>query len=239
MDFQKIFLVIPTFNEKENLSRLIPILFDLPVANLHLLIVDDSSPDGTQALITVFQKKFPKLFLMSRPKKEGLGRAYVAGFQEALRLGADAILQMDADFSHDPQDIPRLLAALREADWVVGSRYISGGNTKNWSRFRLFLSKFANFYARFVTKMPIFDGTAGFKAWRRGTLENIGLKTVRTNGYGFQLETNFRAFKKGFTVKEIPITFCERRSGSSKMSRKIVWEALWLVLKLRFAKDSH
>lgn len=238
MEFQKIFLVIPTFNERENLLRLIPILFELPVSGLHLLIVDDSSPDGTQGLVTGFQKKFPKLFLMNRPKKEGLGRAYVAGFGEALRLGADAVLQMDADFSHDPNDIPRLLNALEEADWVIGSRYISGGNTENWSLFRLFLSKFANFYARFITKMPIFDGTAGFKGWRRATLEKINLETMQSNGYGFQLETNFRAFQRGFKVKEIPITFCERRSGHSKMSRKIVWEALWLVLKLRFAKTN-
>lgn len=238
MPFQKTFLVIPTFNEKENLSRLIPVLFELPVPNLHLLIVDDSSPDGTETLVVALQKKFPKLFLMIRPKKEGLGRAYVAGFGEALRLGADSVLQMDADFSHDPHDIPRLLEALQGADWVIGSRYIPGGKTKNWSIFRLFLSKFANFYARFVTKMPIFDGTAGFKAWRRGVLERIDFKTIRTNGYGFQLETNFRAFKNGFKVREVPITFHERRVGASKMSRKIVWEALWLVLKLRFAKSS-
>lgn len=238
MSFQKPFLVIPTFNEKENLSLLIPVLFELPVPNLHLLIVDDSSPDGTEALVAAQQKKFPRLFLMSRPKKEGLGRAYVAGFGEALRLGADAVLQMDADFSHDPHDIPRLLNTLTEADLVIGSRYISGGNTQNWSLFRQFLSKFANFYARFVTKMPIFDGTAGFKAWRSTTLAKINFETIQTNGYGFQLETSFRAFKKGYRIREIPITFSERRSGRSKMSRKIVWEALWLVLRLRFAKSS-
>lgn len=235
---QKPFIVLPTYNERENIENMVSALFSLPIENLHVLVVDDSSPDGTADLVKKMVSKFPYLLLYSRPKKEGLGRAYVAGFQEAIRQGADAIVQMDADFSHNPNDIPRLLGALKEgADVAIGSRYISGGKTENWSKKRLFLSKFANIYAKFITKLPIFDATGGLKAWRVDCLKNINLSSIQTNGYGFQIETSFRAFKRGYSIAEIPITFSERRAGASKMTRKIIWEALWLVWKLRLRRD--
>ncbi|MDP2599106.1 MAG: polyprenol monophosphomannose synthase [Deltaproteobacteria bacterium] len=233
--FSKPFVVLPTYNERENIVNIVPALFSLPIDNLHILVVDDSSPDGTAPLVKEMVSKFPRLLLFSRPKKEGLGRAYVAGFLEALRQGADAIVQMDADFSHDFNDVPRLLKELEQGSYLaIGSRYISGGKTKNWSKKRLFLSKSANIYAKFITKMPIFDTTGGFKAWRADCLKNIDLPSIQTNGYGFQIETSFRAFKRGYTIAEIPIVFSERRAGASKMSRKIIWEALWLVWKLRY-----
>ena len=232
--FQKPFVVLPTYNERENIVNIVPALFSLPVSNLHVLVVDDSSPDGTADLVRQMASKFPRLALFTRPKKEGLGRAYVAGFQEAFKQGADAIVQMDADFSHDFNDVPRLLKELEQgSDVAIGSRYISGGKTQNWSKKRLFLSKSANIYAKFVTRMPVFDATGGFKAWRADCLKNIALSSIQTNGYGFQIETSFRAFKKGYRIAEIPIVFSERRAGASKMSRKIIWEALWLVWKLR------
>lgn len=232
--FQKTFVVLPTYNERENVAKMVAAIFALPLSNLYLLIVDDSSPDGTAEEVTQLQDKFPGLHLLIRSRKEGLGRAYVDGFQKALESGADSVIQMDADFSHDPNDIPRLLEALKKSDLVIGSRYVADGKTQNWNPFRLFLSRFANFYACFITGMPVKDGTAGFKAWKGTVLREIGLESIRTNGYGFQLETTHRAFKKGFNIEEIPIVFRERREGSSKMNRKIVWEAFWLVWKLKF-----
>lgn len=231
--FQSPFVVLPTYNERENISAMIRTLFELPVPSLSILVVDDSSPDGTQEVISSLQKNYSRLHLLSRPKKEGLGRAYVAGFKEVLKRGADCVIQMDCDFSHDPNDVPRLIQALGEADLAVGSRYITGGRTKNWPSHRLFLSKFANIYANFVTKMPVFDSTAGFKGWRGECLKKIDLEEIRTNGYGFQIETSYRAYRQSSRIKEIPITYTERRNGLSKMSKKIIWEAMWLVWKLR------
>lgn len=234
LQVQSIFVVLPTYNERENIVEMVPTLFGLGIPNLSVLVVDDSSPDGTGRSVEALKKKYPNLFLLTRTNKEGLGRAYVSGFQEALHRGADVIIQMDSDFSHDPQDVLRFLEGLQEVDLVIGSRYIQGGKTKNWSLFRLFLSKFANIYARFVTKTPVFDLTGGFKAWRSSCMRQIEIETLQTNGYGFQIETTFRAFQKGFKIKEIPILFAERREGKSKMGREIVWEALWLVWRLRF-----
>lgn len=231
--FKKPFVVLPTYNERENVAQMVSELFGLAIPNLHVLVVDDFSPDGTAQLVQQLQRQYPSLLLFSRAKKEGLGRAYIAGFQEVLKQGADCIIQMDCDFSHDPKDILKFLESLVEADFVIGSRYISGGKTINWPIYRLILSKFANIYAKFVTKMPIFDLTGGFKAWKSSCLKQIDLESIKTNGYGFQMETTFRAIRKGFKAKEIPITFTERQIGQSKMSRKIVWEALWLVWKIR------
>lgn len=230
---QKPFVVLPTYNERENLELFIPALFALPIDNLHLLVVDDSSPDGSGEYVILLQSKYKNLHLLSRPTKEGLGRAYVAGFLKSLEMEADGVVQMDADFSHAIQDVPRLLAGLKNSDLVIGSRYIRGGKTENWPISRLVLSKSANIYARLITNIPVFDLTGGFKAWKGIVLRHIHLETVQTNGYGFQIETTARAFKKGYKIKELPITFTERRAGQSKMSKKIIWEALWLVWKLR------
>lgn len=213
---------------------MVPALFALGIPNLSVLIVDDTSPDQTAGVAKVLQAKFPNLFLLNREKKEGLGRAYIAGFRHALKREADALVQMDADFSHAPEDVLKLLEKLETADVAVGSRYVKGGRTVNWPLRRFALSRGANLYARFVTGVPVSDLTAGFKAWRRRCLEALDLDSIRTNGYGFQMETSFRAWKRGFRLAEVPITFTERRIGQSKMSGDIIREALLLVWKLRF-----
>lgn len=228
-------IVIPTYNEKENLSRLIPGLFKLPVQNLHVLIVDDNSPDGTADLVRSLQTRYPNLHLESRSEKLGLGSAYIHGFTLSLSKGATQIVQMDADFSHDPADVPRLLEKLTDFDLVLGSRYINGISVINWPLRRLLLSLSGSLYVRMITGMPFRDATSGFKAWRRETLEAIELPTVKADGYGFQIIMTHRAWKKGKRVTEVPIIFTERRSGQSKMSRAIVREALWIVWKLRLA----
>lgn len=227
------FIILPTYNERENLEAMIPALFALPVENLRVLVVDDSSPDGTGDFVRLLQKNEPRLFLLSRPKKEGLGRAYVAGFLRAMELGADALVQMDADFSHNPADVVRLLQGLEGGDLVIGSRYIRGGGTRKWSFSRWLLSRSANLYARWVIGCPFRDLTGGFKAWRAETLKGIQLDCIQTNGYGFQIETTFRAHRKSFKIKELPIVFEERRSGKSKMHSRIVFEALGMVWRLR------
>ncbi|OGQ04858.1 MAG: hypothetical protein A3F82_10235 [Deltaproteobacteria bacterium RIFCSPLOWO2_12_FULL_44_12] len=234
MTFEKPYIVLPTYNERENLERLIPTLFSLRIPNLQVLVVDDSSPDGTKQFVINLQPRYPALSILNRPKKEGLGRAYVAGFKEVLGQGADCIVQMDSDFSHDPQDVPRLIEGLKDTDLAIGSRYTKGGGTKNWPFHRIALSKWGNIYARFVTGAPIADLTAGFKAWKSRCLKAIQLETVNANGYGFQIEATFRTWKSAFRIKEVPIMFTERRIGQSKMNRKIIAEALWLVWKLRF-----
>lgn len=239
MPFEKPFVVLPTYNERENVGTMVPKLFSLGVSNLNVLVVDDSSPDGTAQIVQQLQFKYPNLSLLNRSRKEGLGRAYIAGFQEAIQKGADCIIQMDCDFSHDPQDIPRFLKELEETDFIIGSRYVRGGETLHWPLHRLFLSRFANLYAKCITNVPVSDLTGGFKGWRAGCLKGIHLETSKTQGYGFQIETTFRAYKMGFKVKEIPITFTERRVGSSKMRGKIIWEALWLVWKLRFKTQTY
>lgn len=226
-------VVIPTYNEKENIEHMVRTLFALPVENLHVLIVDDNSPDGTASLIQSLQTSFPHLHLERRTGKLGLGSAYIHGFTLSLSNGATQILQMDADFSHDPADIPRLLAKLADHDLVLGSRYINGISVINWPLRRLLLSLGGSWYVRLITGMPFRDATGGFKAWRRETLEAIDLPTVKADGYGFQIIMTHRAWKQGKRIIEIPIIFTERRSGQSKMSRAIVREALWIVWKLR------
>ncbi|OGY37028.1 MAG: dolichyl-phosphate beta-D-mannosyltransferase [Candidatus Andersenbacteria bacterium RIFCSPHIGHO2_12_FULL_45_11b] len=226
-------VVIPTYNEKGNIGQMVRELFIQPIDNMPVLIVDDNSPDGTQEIVRGLQKTYPNLNLVVRTKKSGLGSAYIHGFTYALEHGADAIVQMDADFSHDPKDVVRLLHGLQNADLVIGSRYSHGISVINWPLRRLLISVFGNAYAGVITGMPYKDVTGGFKAWRAETLRSIDLASVRADGYGFQIEMNYRAWKSKKHIIEIPIIFTERREGQSKMSKAIIREALFLVWKLR------
>ncbi len=227
-------VVIPTYNEKGNIEHLIASLFALNIENLSVLIVDDNSPDGTANIAKKMQMEFPQLHVSVRDKKNGLGPAYIHGFTLSLSKGADAIVQMDADFSHDPHDVPKLLHALHDADLVIGSRYSHGISIINWPLRRLLISIFGNVYANIITGMPYKDVTGGFKAWRADTLKTIHMESVHADGYGFQIAMNYRAWKMKKKIKEVPIIFTERREGQSKMSKAIVREALLLVWKLRF-----
>ncbi len=229
----KPWIVIPTYNESKNIEQLIDELFNLEIQNLSVLIVDDSSPDKTGDIVKRLQHTHPNLYLETRPKKSGLGRAYIHGFTYALDHQATHIVQMDADFSHNPNDIPKLLKALTDSDLAIGSRYSQGISVINWPLRRLFLSVGANLYAKIVTGIPVKDATGGFKAWRAETLREINLPTIKADGYGFQVVMNFRAWKKGKKITEVAIIFTERREGQSKMNKKIMFEALWLVIKLR------
>ena len=227
-------VIIPTFNERDNIDTLIERLLALPYA-LHVLVVDDGSPDGTAAAVRAWCEREPRVHLIERPRKMGLGSAYRAGFQYALDHGAQYIFEMDADFSHDPEAIGGFLEAAAEHDLVLGSRYLNGGVTVvNWPLKRLILSYGANLYTRVITGLPVHDATGGFKCFRRRALEAIRLDRVQSDGYAFQIEMSFKCWKKGFRIKEIPIVFVDRRVGHSKMNRRIVYEAAWMVLKLRF-----
>lgn len=230
---KKTAIVIPTYNERENVKKLIPVLRKLGIPGLILVFVDDNSPDKTGEIIRLFQKDDPDLHLISRPRKLGLGTAYLEGFRYALELDADFIFEMDADFSHDPQMIPKFLEEIENCDLVIGSRYLNGISIVNWPLRRLVLSLLANKYVRIVTGMKLTDATSGFKGYRRRVLEVIGLDRVRSNGYAFQIEMKYRAHKKNFSIREIPIIFVDRHSGTSKISRRIIWEAIWLPWKLR------
>ncbi|HIA79412.1 MAG TPA: polyprenol monophosphomannose synthase, partial [Candidatus Marinimicrobia bacterium] len=205
-------------------------------SNFHLLIVDDNSPDGTADKVKELQADYPNLHLEERPGKAGLGTAYIFGFKWALEHEYDRIVQMDADLSHDPNDVPRLVKLLDDYDLIVGSRYIEGVSVVNWPIRRLILSYGANFYSRIITGMPIKDSTGGFKAWRRKVLTEIDLNAVRSQGYSFQIEMNFRTWCKGFKIKEVPIIFIDRTIGESKMSKNIVYEAIFMVWRLRIWK---
>jgi dolichol-phosphate mannosyltransferase len=229
---EKSLIIIPTFNELENIRKLIPDLLERH-ENLNILIVDDNSPDGTGIYIEELSKKNLKIKLIKREKKMGLGTAYIAGFKYALQHDYDYIFEMDADFSHDPREIKQFLQAINKYDLVLGSRYVRGVNVINWPMRRLLLSYFANKYTRFITGMPIQDATGGFKCFRRKVLEAINLDKIRSNGYAFQIEMTFKTWKKGFKVGEIPIVFVDRVKGTSKMSKKIVREAVVMVWKLR------
>jgi dolichol-phosphate mannosyltransferase len=226
-------IIIPTYNERENIDPLLTRLMALPY-DLHVLVVDDGSPDGTAAAVREWMAREPRVHLLERPRKMGLGTAYLAGFRYALEQGAEYVFEMDADFSHDPEAIGGFLEAAREADLVLGSRYLNGGVTVvNWPLQRLILSFGANAYTRWITGLPVHDATGGFKCFRRRVLEGIRLDKVQSDGYAFQIEISFKAWKKGFTIKEIPIVFVDRRAGVSKMNKKIVYEAAWMVWKLR------
>jgi len=228
----KTLIIIPTYNELENLPTLLPEVLSKN-DGINVLIVDDNSPDGTAAFVENEMKNINGIHLIKRPSKRGLGTAYIAGFKFALQNGYDFVFEMDADFSHDPKEIPRFFDEIKNSDVVLGSRYINGVNVINWPMRRLLLSSFANFYTRFITGMPVHDATGGFKCFRREVLEAINLEKVTSNGYAFQIEMTFKAWKKGFQVKEIPIIFVDRVKGKSKMSRKIVREAVTMVWKLR------
>ncbi|MCA1826713.1 MAG: polyprenol monophosphomannose synthase [Myxococcales bacterium] len=228
---EKTCVILPTYNERDNLPEIaLAILKSAPQADV--LVVDDNSPDGTGALADDLAAKHPRIKVLHRARKEGLGRAYLAGFAKALAEGYGRIVEMDADFSHDPAVLPRLLAT--DADLVLGSRYVEGGGTLNWGLGRRLLSKGGSLYARTILGIPIRDLTGGFKCFRREVLESIDLPSVRSSGYAFQIELTYRTLKRGFTVREIPIVFADRRVGKSKMSRAIVAEALWMVWKIRF-----
>lgn len=228
----KSLVIIPTYNEADNIRKIIPEIL-AQNEGFHTLIVDDNSPDGTANLVKEMQKSDSRIHIIERSHKQGLGTAYVAGFKYALANGFDFIFEMDADFSHDPKALPLLLKKAEEYDLVIGSRYISGVNVVNWPLQRLILSYSANFYTRIITGMPVRDATAGFKCYRRKVLESIDLDSITSNGYSFQIETNFLAWKKGFRVCEVPIVFVDRREGVSKMSKHIVYEAAWMVWKLK------
>lgn len=231
-----IIIVIPTYNEAENLPRLVSALFDLPLEGLRLLIVDDNSPDGTGELADrLCEETHGRVQVLHRTGKLGLGTAYIAGFRRAIELGADAVGQMDADFSHQPEKICDLLAALQNCDMALGSRYVPGGKLdERWPVWRKTLSAFGNLYARTILNVPVKDVTGGFRLWRRSTLEAMPLERIRSNGYVFQVEMAYVAYRLGFCFKEVPIYFADRRWGQSKMSFRIQVEAAINTWKLLF-----
>ena len=226
----KTYIIIPTYNEAENLESIVERVLALhPTFNI--IVVDDNSPDGTGAIADDLSKKDHRIHAIHRPHKAGLGTAYIKGFKEALAKGADLIFEMDADFSHDPKYLQDFLEASKRADLVIGSRYVNGVRVEGWRFRRLLLSKFANMYVSYIMVRPVWDFTAGFRCYRRAVLESIDLDNVRSDGYAFQIEMTYLTFKNGFKVFEIPILFKEREHGYSKISRRVIWEALWLTLK--------
>jgi dolichol-phosphate mannosyltransferase len=232
-------LILPTYNEAENVEALLrAALAQLASTGLEhtILVVDDSSPDGTGEIADRLADEHPQVRVMHRPMKQGLGRAYLAGFESALANGAELVLEMDADFSHDPADLPRLIAAAGAADLVLGSRYVPGGGVENWGTLRRILSRGGSWYARVLLGVPVRDLTGGFKCFNRRVLEEIDLNGVHADGYGFQIELTYRAIKAGFTVAEVPILFRERREGQSKMTARIALEAVWKVPALRLRR---
>jgi dolichol-phosphate mannosyltransferase len=232
----RVVVCLPTYNERENIEPMVRALDDVfrrHDLDARVLVIDDSSPDGTGEIADRLANEFSFLSVLHRPKKEGLGPAYLAGFVWALATDADRIVEMDCDFSHDPEDLPRLLAASADADLVLGSRYVEGGGTRNWGLGRRLVSRFGSLYARIILGVGIKDLTGGFKCFRRTVIEEIGLEQITTRGYAFQIETTYRALKAGCRVVEVPIVFAEREAGSSKMSRGIVLEAVTKVPALR------
>jgi dolichol-phosphate mannosyltransferase len=226
-------ICLPTYDERENLESMVRALGRLELEGLEVLVIDDSSPDGTGEIADRLADELPWVHVLHRERKEGLGPAYLAGFARALELGADFVFEMDCDFSHDPADVPRLAAASEKADLVLGSRYVSGGGTRNWGLVRRFISRAGSLYAQVLLQLGIRDLTGGFKCYRRAVLETIDLSAIDSRGYAFQIETTYRAIRAGFRVVEIPITFADREVGGSKMSKSIVLEAIWKVPALR------
>lgn len=230
-------VVIPTYNERENVAAMAAAVLEKLPPEGRLLFLDDNSPDGTGAIIDGLCARNPRIAVLHRLKKEGLGRAYVAGFARALALGATHVVEMDCDFSHDPKDIPRMLAAVADADVVVGSRYVKGGRCVGWPFRRWFVSFFGGRFIRFVLGVPVQDPTGGFKCFTRAALERLGdFSAIRSFGYSFQMEMNWRMAQMGLRLKEIPITFTERRAGTSKITGSIAAETLKMVFKLRFGR---
>ena len=230
---KKALVIIPTYNEQENVQTIIPAILRQD-ERISVLVVDDNSPDGTGKIVRGMMNGNDRIFLLERERKMGLGTAYVAGFRYAIANGFDYACEMDADHSHDPSVLPVFLTTIQECDLVLGSRYIKGVNVINWPMKRLLLSYYANTYTRVVTGLPVMDSTGGFKCFRIEVLKAINLDAVRSNGYAFQIEMSFKAWKKGFKIQEVPIIFTDRRVGVSKMSKKIVREAVTMVWRLRF-----
>ncbi|HPG39043.1 MAG TPA: polyprenol monophosphomannose synthase [bacterium] len=231
----KILVIIPTYNERQNIEKLLEKITSQNIAGLDILVIDDNSPDGTGECVTALAQSNPRLYVLRREGKQGLGTAYVAGFRYALQHGYDLIIEMDADFSHDPNELKNLIAGTDRFDLVIGSRYINGVNVINWPLSRLMLSMGASLYTRLITGLPLHDCTSGFKCFKRQVLEAIDLDSIQSDGYSFQIEMHFKAWKKGFKLGEIPIIFYDRTAGTSKMSKKIVREAIWVVWQLKLA----
>lgn len=229
---QRALIIFPTYNERDNIEKIVHAVLPMD-PRIHVLIVDDNSPDGTGEVADRLAASEPKVRVLHREKKDGLGRAYIAGFKWALEQGYDFIFEMDADFSHGPEYLRDFLREIQQYDLVLGSRYISGVNVINWPMSRLLLSYFANKYTHWVTGLPLKDATGGFKCFRRKVLETIDLEDIHSSGYAFQIEMSLRVWKKGFKIKEIPIIFVDRVAGQSKMNKKIVREAIWMVWLLR------
>jgi dolichol-phosphate mannosyltransferase len=229
-------LILPTYNEAENLEAIVHASLPQLVSTGHaptILVVDDASPDGTGQIADRLAAELPEVHVLHRARKDGLGRAYLAGFDVALREGAELVIQMDSDFSHDPADLPRLVAAADAVDLVIGSRYVPGGGVTNWARARRILSRAGCAYARLILGVPVRDLTGGFKCWNRSALERLDLTGVDSHGYSFQIEMTYRAVQAGLTVGEVPILFRERNEGQSKMDTWITLEAIWKVPALR------
>jgi dolichol-phosphate mannosyltransferase len=226
-------ICLPTYNERENIEPMVAALRGLDLDDLHVLVIDDSSPDGTGAIADRLATEDDHVHVLHREQKEGLGPAYLAGFRVALELGAELIFELDCDFSHDPADVPRLAAATEDADLVLGSRYVQGGGIRNWGFVRRFISRGGSLYAQVLLQLGVRDLTGGFKCYRREVLETIDLDGISSLGYAFQIETTYRALRAGFRVVEVPITFADREVGGSKMSKRIVLEAIWKVPILR------
>lgn len=229
----RVLVIIPTYNERENVTDITQAVLKV-APDVNVLVVDDNSPDGTGAVVAELMRAEQRLHLLSRPGKQGLGRAYLAGFEWALVNGYDGIVEMDADFSHRPQDLVKILSALQDSDFVVGSRYCAGGSTVNWGLLRKIISRGGSLYSRFILGFPLLDWTGGFNGWRRATIEAISYKEVMSEGYSFQIELKYRSLRSGFKGREVPIVFEERRVGKSKMSLKIVMEAFYRVWLMRF-----
>ena len=227
---------LPTYNERENLEAMVSALGEVLPEDSRILVIDDNSPDGTGEIADRLAAERGDVEVLHRPRKEGLGPAYLAGFRRALEVGADLVLEMDCDFSHDPADVARLVAAADGADVVLGSRYVPGGGTKNWGALRRVVSRGGSLYAQVLLGLRVRDLTGGFKCYRRAVLETIDLDAIKSKGYAFQIETTYRAIRAGFRVAEVPIVFVDRQVGGSKMSNSIVLEAIWKVPALRLSR---
>lgn len=231
---KKTLIIIPTYNEADNIKNIISRIIKLNIPDLAILVVDDNSPDGTGKAVKKICEKDSRIRLIQRDSKLGLGTAYVAGFKYAIEKGFDYVFEIDADFSHDPGDIPKFLEKIDSFDLVIGSRYIVGVNVVNWPLSRLLLSLSANWYTRIITGLPVHDCTSGYRCFRKSVLESINLDEIHSDGYSFQIEMTFKAWKKNFRILELPIVFTDRVKGNSKMTRKVMREAAWVVWKLRF-----
>lgn len=232
LPYSKSLVIIPTYNESDNVENMLTALNGL-YPELSVLVIEDGSPDGTAAIVKKYQATHPNVHMIERQGKLGLGTAYITGFKWALEKGYEFVFEMDCDFSHDPKDIQGLLAAAQNCDLAIGSRYVGGIRILNWPMKRLLLSYFASIYTQIITGMKIQDATGGFKCFRASTLRQIDLNKIFSNGYSFQIELNYKTWKKGLRLQEVPITFSERREGQSKMSRKIIYEAVWAVWRMR------